>query len=219
VNGGKAVQLLARHGEHAATWVVSRPKGMQLFLQHGDEAAAVLVKHKGIAEPLVEKFGQPAIKALQTANAQGGRRLAMMLEGGELARIGRHKELLEVIARYGDRAMNFVWEHKGALATTAGLTAFLAHPEAFITGAKDMAQIVGENAVKPLAQAPAAVAVEVARGTNWTVVFLLTFLFAGLVVLAAVAAWWFRLGGWFQEAVKARQRHCSGRETANGQPS
>jgi hypothetical protein len=198
VNGGKAVQVLARHGEHAATWVVARPKGMQLFLQHGDQAAAVLVKHKGIAEPVIEHFGQPAVKALQAANVHGGRRLAMMLEGGDLARIGRNQELLEVIARYGDRAMTFVWEHKGALATTAGLTAFLANPQAFITGAKDMAQIVGENAVKPLAQVPAAVATEVARGTNWTVIFLV----AGLFGLAGGVAWYLHRGAWFQDVLK-----------------
>lgn len=90
----------------------------------------------------------------------------MMLADGELVKIGRNEELLEVIAKYGDRAMAFVWSNKGALATTAGLAAFLANPEAFINGAKDITQIVGESAVKPLAQAPGAVAAEVAKGTN-----------------------------------------------------
>jgi hypothetical protein len=184
VNGGKAVQVMARHGEHGATWVVARPKGMQLFLQHGDEAANVLVKHKAVAEPLIEHLGQPAVKALQAANAQSGRRLAMLLESGELAKIGRHEELLEVVAKYGDRAMTFVWDHKGALATTAGLTAFLANPEAFINGVRDITQIVGENAVKPLVEIPAAVATEVARGTNWTVIFILI----GLITLLVFAA-------------------------------
>src|ERR1019366_6193073 len=172
VNGGKAVQVLARHGEHAATWVVARPKGMQMFMQHGDDAAVALCKHKAIAEPLIEHFGQPAVKALQAANVQNGRRLAMMLEAGELSRMGRQKELLEVVAMWGDRGMAFVWEHKAALATTVGLTAFLANPEMFISGAKDITQIVGESAIKPLVQAPAAIAVEVARATNWTLIFL-----------------------------------------------
>ena len=92
VNGGKAVKVLALHGEHGATWVIGRPKGMQLFLQHGEEAAATLVKHKGIAEPVIERLGQPAIRALQATTPQSGRRLAMMLEGGELAKLGRHEE-------------------------------------------------------------------------------------------------------------------------------
>src|SRR5271169_3389613 len=86
VNGGKAVQVMARHGEHGATWVVARPKGMQLFLQHGDEAASALVRHKGIAEPVIDKLGKPAIKALQATNTQGCRRLSMLLENGDLSR-------------------------------------------------------------------------------------------------------------------------------------
>ena len=186
-HGNQAVRVLAKHGEPAAAWVVSRPKGMQLFLKHGDDCARVLCKHPGgIAEPMIEQFGQPAVKALQAANVQSGRRLAMMAQNGELTKIGRSQEVLEVIAKYGDRAMAFVWSNKGALATTAGLTAFLANPEAFISGAKDLTQIVGENAIKPLAQAPGAVAVEVAKGTNWTVIFLA----AGGAALLVIAAKW-----------------------------
>jgi hypothetical protein len=146
----QAVRALALHGEHGATWIVGRPKGMQLFLKYGEEGAAALVTHKGIAEPVLEHLGRPALKALQAASPQQGRRLAMMIEGGELARIGRTAELLDVIGKYGDRAMTFVWDHKGALATTAALTAFLGHPDAFLNGAKDLAQIVGENAIKPV---------------------------------------------------------------------
>jgi hypothetical protein len=201
VNGGKAVQVMARHGEHGATWVVARPKGMQLFLQHGDEAANVLVKHKAVAEPLIEHLGQPAVKALQAANTQSGRRLAMLLESGELAKIGRHEEVLEVVAKYGDRAMTFVWENKGALATTAGLAAFLANPEAFINGARDITQIVGENAIKPVIEAPVAVATEVARGTNWTVIFIL----AGMAVVAWFAFTRLGLGAKLIEGWKRQQ--------------
>ena len=186
-HGRQAARIMARHGEHGATWVVSRPQAMKLVLEHGDGAAGVLVKHAGgIAEPVVERFGARAVHALEATGPQGGRRLAMMVAEGDLAKIGRNEELLEVIAKYGDRAMAFVWSNKGALATTAGLAAFLANPEAFISGAKDITQIVGESAVKPLAQAPGAVAVEVAKGTNWTVIFLA----AGGAVLLVIAAKW-----------------------------
>ena len=97
--------------------------------------------------------------------------------------------------------MTFVWEHKGALATTVGLAAFLSNPEAFINGAKDMAQIVGENAVKPVLQAPVAVATEVAKGTNWTIIFL----FAGMAGLCVLAVTYLGLGGWCRERVQALQ--------------
>jgi hypothetical protein len=177
-------RVLAAHGEEGAVFVASRPKAMQLLLQHGDEAAAALVKTRGVAEPAIESFGQPAIRAFQSvAKPQNARRLAMMAsEGGELAQIGRTPEVLGVLEKYGDPAMEFVWRHKGALATTAALAAFLADPEAFITGAKDITQVVAENAVKPLAETPAIAAKEgaaiVARETNWTLI--------GLGAIAAV---------------------------------
>src|SRR5579859_6833798 len=89
-NGGKAVRIMAEHGEPAVAWVLKRPKGMQLLVQHGEEAAAALVRHPGgIAEPVIEQFGGPAVKALQAVGPQGGRRLAMMLSEGELTKIGR----------------------------------------------------------------------------------------------------------------------------------
>ena len=123
VNGAKAVRIMATHGEPGVAWVLSRPKGHELLLQHGEEAAAVLIRHPGgIAEPVIGQFGGPAVKALQAVGPQGGRRLAMMLSEGELAKIGRTPEVLEVVAQYGDRAMEFIWKNKGALAVGAAPT-------------------------------------------------------------------------------------------------
>ena len=80
---------------------------------------------------------------------------------------------------------------EGQLAgTTVGLTAFLANPEAFINGAKDLAQVVGANVVRPILQVPAAAVEGVARGTNWTVIFLA----AGAVGLL----WWLAKHGYLQ---------------------
>ena len=180
---GRVVKVLAQHGEAGAI-VVARPAAMKLIAKHGEEAASVLVKHAGgIGEPLVEQFGSAGVKALAATGPQGGRRLAMLLADGDLAKIGRTQELLAVVTKFGDRAMAFVWKNKGALATTAGIGAFLANPEVFITGAKDIAQVVGENAIKPLAQTPGVVAAEVAKGTNWTVIFLAVGV-AGVLLIA-----------------------------------
>lgn len=183
-HGGKAVKIMARHGEAGATWVVARPKAMRMVLQHGEEVAGVLVRHPGVAEPIVEHLGQPAIKALRATGPRASRRLAMMVEDGSLAKIGRSEEVLEVIAKFGDKAMSFVWKNKGALATTAVLAAFLSSPEPFITGAKDITTV----AVKPIAEVPSVVAKEaardVARNTNWTLVFSVGVLAATGLVLA-----------------------------------
>jgi hypothetical protein len=184
----QVARLLAVHGEHGAVFVASRPRAMQLVLRHGEEAAAALVKSRGVALPAVESLGKPAIRAFQAiGSAQNARRLAMMAsEGGELARIGRTPEVLAVIEKYGDKAMQFVWRHKGALAVTATLAAFLAEPEPFINGARDITQVVA----KPLAEVPAIAAregaAEVARKTNWTLIFL--GIIAALMLLAG-ARW------------------------------
>jgi sarcosine oxidase gamma subunit len=187
-HGPQVAGILARHGEPAAVWVVSRPQAMKLFLQHGEEAAAVLAKTSGVAEPAIQKLGKPAISAFESlGTGQNVRRLAMVAsEGGELTAIGHTPELLGVISKYGDPAMDFVWRHKGVLASGVVLTAFLANPEPFISGAKDITQVVAENTVKPIAEVPATVAREaageVARGTNWTIVFALGVLAAGGLV-------------------------------------
>ncbi len=187
----QVARLLAIHGEHGAVYVASRPKAMQLVLRHGEEAAAALVKSRGVALPAVESFGKQAIRAFQAIGSpQNARRLAMMTaDGGELARIGRTPEVLAVIEKYGDKAMQFIWTHKGALFVTATLAAFLAEPEAFINGAKDITQTV----VKPIADVPAIAAkegaAEVARKTNWTVVFLALIAATALLVAARFRLW------------------------------
>jgi hypothetical protein len=189
----QAARIMAQHGEHGATWVVARPQAMNLVLQHGEGAAGVLVKHAGgIAEPVVEHYGAKAVRALEATAPQGGRRLAMMMADGELAKIGRTEELLEVIGKYGDPAMNFVWRNKGSLAVGTTLAAFLASPDTFLNAAQGMTRSVAENAVKPLAEVPGAVvkegAGEVARHTNWTLVF--------LVVITSVVLYVFARGWW-----------------------
>lgn len=147
-----ALRLLSKHGEDAAVWVIRRPGGMELLSRFGDDAAEVLIKHKGLAEPVLEHFGGPAVAALGAVGPQGGRRLAMMAQGGELAAIGRGPELMQVIARHGDPAMDFIWRNKGPLAVGTTLAAFLAKPEAFLDGGNRLAGTVAENVVSPVVQ-------------------------------------------------------------------
>jgi len=149
-NGAKAARVLAVHGEQGASRVLSRPTAMKQFLEHGEEAAGVLIRHPGVAEPLIERGGMQAVKALSTLGPQSGRRLTMMMEG-ELANAAHHRAILEVVARHGEKAVEFMWQHKAALAGGAALTVFLANPEPFLNGARDIASVVGENVVKPVA--------------------------------------------------------------------
>jgi hypothetical protein len=216
----QVARLLATHGEEGAVFVASRPSAMRLLAEHGEEAAAVLVKTRGVALPAVEALGRPAVRAFGALGTrQNARLLAMMAaDGGELARIGRTPELLAVIEQYGDTAMQFVWKHKGALAVAATLTAFLAEPEAFLTGAKDITRVVAENVVKPIAQVPGIVAKEaageVARKTNWTLVFLA--IVAALALLAAARWRLFRRTVPARTAPPASAAHPSGERRPEG---
>ena len=146
INGGKAMRVLALHGEAGATHVLKRPRAMAQFLRFGEEGASVLCKHPGIAEKVVERAGMPAVKAMAAVGPQNGRRVAMLMEG-QIGKSSRSAELLEVIAKYGDRGAAFVWNNKGAMATGAAMTAFVANPEVFISGAKDITKIAGAGAV------------------------------------------------------------------------
>ena len=213
INGGKAVRIMAEHGEPGVAWVLSRPKGMQLLLEHGEEAAAALVRHPGgIAEPVIEQFGTPAVRALQAVGPQGGRRLAMMLSEGELAKIGRTPEVLGVVAQYGDRAMDFIFKHRFLLAGGATLGVFLANPEPFLNGVRDITQIAAENVIKPLAEVPGKVAQEAASRINWTLIALVCLVLgAGIVVAIAALNPWCRslLGVGPRIAWGSRQLHAS----------
>ena len=99
----------------------------------------------------------------------------MMLEG-DLGKVARSEELLDVIAKYGNRAAEFVWENKAALATGTVLVAFLADPEPFLNGVTKITSVIGETTARPLAEG-------VARGTNWTVILLVVL---GLVTVSAL---------------------------------
>jgi hypothetical protein len=109
--------------------------------------------------------------ALAPRNA---RRLAILAEDGALARSGRWGELVAVIERHGDRAMDFVWRHKGALAVTAVLTAFLADPEPFLNGSRRLAGDVASTAARPVTSWIAGALGRLVPDTRWLLVVALS---------------------------------------------
>ena len=151
------IKLYARRGDEAV-WIISEPKKLAIFLRHGDSAADALLKHPGIADDLLERYGDDAIGALNSLSRPQAQRLSMMAGDGTLDGIGQRKELLDVVARHGDKAMDFVWRNKGALATTALLAKFLSDPDAYING---MESLIVDPVVEPIV-----------KKTNWTLVIL-----------------------------------------------
>lgn len=171
--GSQAAELLSRQGDQAL-WIVESPQRLKLFASYGDDAAEAMLKHKGLAEPLIASFKRPAGRALAAVDGQNARRLSMLAESGELAKIGRTDALLDVIGRYGNRGMDFVWRNKKTLAVAAALTAFLADPQPFIDGTSQLA----ENFARPVAET---IGGEVARRADWT--------WIGITAIAAAAAY------------------------------
>lgn len=181
-NAPEVVKLLNRFGNDAV-WVAAKPRNLAIFVKHGDDAAAAMIKHPGIAESTIEAFGQPAARALQKVSPQNARRVAMMADDGSLAATGKANDLLEVVGKYGDKAAEFIWRHKGALAVATIATAFLADPQPFIGGTRDLADV----AVRPVDSAAKELGRGVAEGTDWTIV--IVSIAALGVVLAILRVW------------------------------
>lgn len=149
------IKLFVRKGNEAI-WIVSKPKKLAIFLRHGDSAADALIKHPGIADSLITRFGDDAAGALNSLSRQNAQRLAIVANDGVLSASARSAELLPVIRQYGDSAMEFIWRNKGALIVTAVLATFLNDPQPYIQGLKDLI-------VDPIAR-------PIAENTNWTLI-------------------------------------------------
>jgi hypothetical protein len=175
----EVIRLVTRYGNDAV-WVASRPGKLAVFVKYGEEAAEAMIKHPGISAPVIERFGKPAAHAIRNVSRQNARRIAMMADDGSLVVVGKADGLLEVIGKYGDKGANFVWKHKGALALVTVASAFLADPQPFINGTRDLAEI----AIQPVNSAAREVGKGVAERTNWTLVITCG------VSLLALFLWW-----------------------------
>lgn len=208
----KAIKLMARQGDEAV-WVIAEKNRFALFARLGDDAADAMIRHRGIADNLLASYGSPMVRALVNVGPQNGRRLAMMADDGSLQALARRDDLLETIARYGDRAADFIWRNKGALALGAIATAFIAQPEAFLDGAVRIVEKGGQYVVEPVARhvvGPAAEAV--AKSVNWTLVIGVPVAALTLYVLARKLV----ASGVLHAAAAALQARTTGRPTHAG---
>jgi hypothetical protein len=135
---GKAAREVAERLGRGLRGTISRQAA-----RHVDDLARVAARHTLAATPL-----RALSRAMPRLTPRNGRRLAMLAEDGALARSGRWDELVAVIERHGDRAMSFVWRNKGALAVATVLGTFLADPEAFLGGGREL---IGGAATQPIA--------------------------------------------------------------------
>ncbi len=176
-HGLESVKLMAKFGDDSV-WIISKKNRLSIFIKYGDDAAESMIKHKEIAETLLNSFGKSSASALKSVSSQNGRRLAMMAEDGALKKIGKSDELLETIGKYGDKAMNFIWDNKGALAVSTTLTAFLLNPEPFLN-----------NTLGKIGDVPGQIANEAAKKMDWTLVVISG---AGIIGILICIKMWLR---------------------------
>jgi hypothetical protein len=115
-----------------------------------------LIKHGVVAEKLIASAGSPAVGAMKQLTDQSVRRMAMLADEPSTAALAKNSDLLGVMGRYGDRAMDFVWRNKLTLAGGTALAAFVANPEPFLDGTRQLVEntveSVATNVGKPIAQ-------------------------------------------------------------------
>lgn len=139
------MKFVAAHGDEAAA--VTSKQSMKL-LSLGDDAGRALLRHKEVVVPMLETYGSTAARALATVTPKNGRRLVMLAKTFD--RMQQTKKVVEVVAKHGDRVVDWMWAHKGGLATTAALAAFLADPEGFMSGARKLTDTVAKQVVVPV---------------------------------------------------------------------
>jgi len=167
-------RMLARHGDDAI-WAVQNPARRSLIASLGDEAGESLMRHGTIAEKVLAQSGKSSVAALNRVSAQGGRRLAILADDPSTRSLATNADVLAIIGKYGDRAMDFVWRNKLALLTGTTLAAFIANPEPFLDGAIQLTEVAGKEIAKPLAE-------EIGKRTEWTIVMLAAVAVAGLLI-------------------------------------
>ncbi len=123
-------------------------------------------------------FGDDAAKALLKLSKKEALELAGRFASGELAQLPANgaPKLLNVLAKYGDQAMEFTQKHWKVLLGAAAFTAFVSDPEPYLNGTKELANVVAENTVGKVSEA-------IAGNTNWT----LWLSVAGLLIALLVA--------------------------------
>ncbi len=164
-------RILGRYGKRAMG-IARDTRALKLIAHHGDELADLYLKHgRAVVTPLVTRYGDDGVRVLASLSPKQARRWAIMHRTGHWDKIPKTqqqaKQLLEILAKYGDRAMDFIWRHKGALAVTATLVAFLRNPELYINTAKELILRPVEKGIETVGTTTGTVLTETTRSIPW----------------------------------------------------
>lgn len=170
--GAAGARVLARWGEEGVRVLAVEGEGaLSLLARYGDDAIGFMIRHPGAGRELLERLGPAAMRApLKTESVVTLNRLSEPIRAS-----GRAPEILGVVERFGDRACAFLWRNKGTIFATAVLVSFLADPQPYIDGVK---QLVVQPAMD--------LAGEAARSVNWTLIGCVTVLALMAVIAPAL---------------------------------
>ena len=150
-----SARLLSKYGDEAIGALES-PIRLGMVREFGQEAGEALIKHGVVAEKLIASAGSPAASAINQLTTQSARRLAMLADEPAMANLAKNSDLLGVVSRYGDRAMDFIWRNKLTLAGGTALAVFVANPEPFLDGTRQLVEnsveAVATHVGKPIAE-------------------------------------------------------------------
>ncbi|MBW2217960.1 MAG: hypothetical protein JRF40_00495 [Deltaproteobacteria bacterium] len=119
--GKEAVKLCAAHSDGAAGYLAkSMDKALPVWQQFGKEGTELMVKHPGLAGPVLDSFGK---KGLQIGQRLSTRDLNRFLVLASKAAGKKEKgTLVDRVLKESDKIIAFLWEHKWKL--TAGATVY-----------------------------------------------------------------------------------------------
>ncbi len=137
--GRKLVGVFRRMGARAVP-VINNKTSRALFLQYGDNAANAIIRHPGLAEQIIVKYGSKGASLVKGLGDQGAYRLTKLFVRNK-ALVKNGEKYIDVVQRYGSKALNFIWDHKGALAVASIGATFLNNPEPYINGTVKLASI------------------------------------------------------------------------------
>lgn len=184
--GAPMARMMQRHGDDAVRMAQS-PAGRRILATENDAMIRAMSRTRGQAYPMLHQHGPRAARTLNQLSPQQSRQLMALHREGHFT-APQFEQILDVIGRHGGSALDFIWKHKGALAVTAVLVAFLNDPDPFITGAKDVTALLAGEVGKAASTTMTSVGSEIAGHINWNVLVGAVMAFIGLKW--GVVTWW-----------------------------
>lgn len=143
--GKKIIKLFEKIGNDTY-YIINDATKLKLFLKYGDDAAEILLKFPGIADDIIQEFGAKGLKALQNiTNREDAAKLALILSETNAKKWT--DEIFEIIEKFGQKGLDFIWKNKGKLFLAGVGYSFFNNPEPYING---MTTLVGDKVIEPI---------------------------------------------------------------------